>query len=182
MHEKVILAEWSRDVRLLGSCLFHSRYTCINVYVEMYNYVQMSMCIHIKFAFIYDSFFQLYMFCHILRSVKSAVGTGPSADRWIDYYITILNSNWSVCMKPVLPHVEQSAMSLSSRSDVWHEQTSYASAALRSTISRDRLDWRQSSKSSYCTSAPLSLITFRRRICHWKWPYMVTVRRRIDQI
>lgn len=47
----------------------------------MYNYVQMSMCIHIKCAFIYDSFFQLYMFCHILRSAKSAVGTGPSADR-----------------------------------------------------------------------------------------------------
>ena len=56
-------------------------YTCIHVYVEMYNYVQMSMCIHIKCAFIYDSFFQLYMFCHILRSAKSAVGTGPSADR-----------------------------------------------------------------------------------------------------
>ena len=121
------------------------------------------------------------MFCHILRSVKSAVGTGPSADRWIDYYITILNSNWSVCMKPVLPHVEQSAMSLSSRSDVWHEQTSYASAALRSPISRDRLDWRQSSKTSYCTAAWLPLINFRRRIGHWKWPYMVTVRRRIDQ-
>ena len=108
MHEKVILAEWSRDVRLPGSCLFHSRYTCINVYVEMYNYVQMSMCIHIKCSFIYDSLFQLYMFCHILRSVKSAVGTSPSADRWMAYYISILNSNWSVCMKsvcmkPVLP-------------------------------------------------------------------------------
>ena len=84
-------------------------------------------------------------------------------------------------MKPVLPHVEQSAMSLSSRSDVWYEQTSCVSAALRSTISRDRLDWRQSSKSSYCTAAWLSLITFSRRICHWKWSYMVTVRRRIDQ-
>ena len=40
----------------------------------MYNYVQMSMCIHIKCAFIYDSFFQLYMFCHILRSVKVRLG------------------------------------------------------------------------------------------------------------
>ena len=170
------------DWRLPGSCLFHSKYTCINVYVEMYNYVQISKSIHIKCAFIYDSFFQLYMFCHILRSVTSGVGTSPSADRWMTYYISILNSNSSVCMKPVLPHVEQSAMSLYiSRSDLWHDQTSYANAALRSTISMDRLDWRQSSKSSYCTAAWLPLITFRRRICHWKWPYMVTVRRRIDQ-
>ena len=110
MHVGTMLADdlGMFDWRLPGSCLFHSKYTCINVYVEMYNYVQISKSIHIKCAFIYDSFFQLYMFCHILRSVKSAVGTSPSADRWMAYYISILNSNWSVCMKsvcmkPVLP-------------------------------------------------------------------------------
>ena len=79
----------------------------------------MFVYIHYTWALIYESILPTVHVLSLSTINYKCGGDRPERYRRMAYYMSILNSTWPTCMKPVLCHSGKSAMSLyMSRSDL----------------------------------------------------------------